>query len=111
VSETMSTPACETSASPSSGPGPLTVLSTPSGSAPDSAAATVSTVAGQVGGVLTTTGLPASSAGTALLSITATGQLKGRMAATTPCGSRLTTVAPAGLASRSSARAPAARAL
>ena len=58
------------------------------------AAATRSTVPGQVGGALTTTVSPASSAGSTLLPMTETGQLKGRMAATTPWGTHSTRVAP-----------------
>ena len=48
------------------------------------AAASSRTAPGQVGGVLTTTVFPASNAGMILLPMTAAGQLKGRMAATTP---------------------------
>ena len=58
------------------------------------AAASVSTAPGQVGGVFTTTVLPARRAGRILLPITAAGQLKGRMAATTPWGTRSTTELP-----------------
>ena len=58
------------------------------------AAATSSTVPGHVGGALTTTVSPASSAGSTLLAITETGQLKGRMAATTPWGTHSIRVAP-----------------
>src|SRR5580704_16151270 len=54
VNDTMSTPGCDTSISPSSGPGPLTAFTTPGGSASASAAAAASTAPGQVGGVFTT---------------------------------------------------------
>ena len=89
VKETMSTSGWATRAAPSSAWGPLTTLSTPGGRASAMAAATSSTVPGQVGGALTTMVLPVRSAGKTLLAITETGQLKGRMAPTTPCGTRL----------------------
>ena len=94
VNETMSTSGWATSAAPSAAVGPLTTLRTPGGSASAMAAATSSTVPGQVGGALTTTLLPANSAGRALLAMTDTGQLKGKMAATTPWGTHSTRVAP-----------------
>ena len=84
VKDTMSTSGWPTSAAPRAASGPLTTLRTPGGNISAMAAATSSTVAGQVGGALTTTALPASKAGNALLAITDTGQLKGRIAATTP---------------------------
>ena len=84
VNDTMSTPGCDTSISPSSGPGPLTAFTTPGGRASASAAATASTAPGQVGGAFTTTVLPASRAGSTLLPRTDTGQLNGSNAATTP---------------------------
>ncbi len=49
---------------------------------------------GQVGGAFTTTAFPAKSAGRTLLAMTETGQLKGRIAATTPCGCHSTVVVP-----------------
>ena len=58
------------------------------------AAATSSTVPGHEGGALTTTVSPASRAGRTLLAMTDTGQLKGRIAATTPCGTHSMRVAP-----------------
>src|ERR1700681_1195009 len=84
VNETMETPGCDTSISPSSGPGPLTAFTTPGGNASASAAATASTAPGQVGGAFPTTVFPARSAGSTLLPRTDTGQLNGSSAATTP---------------------------
>src|ERR1700689_5778138 len=83
VKDTMSTPVWPTSAAPSATEGPFTTLRTPGGSTAAIAAATSSTVPGQEGGALTTTVSPASSAGSTLLPMTDTGQLNGRMAATT----------------------------
>ena len=79
VKDTMSTSGWPTSAAPSAASGPFTTFRTPGGSASAMAAATSSTVPGQVGGALTTTVSPASSAGSTLLAITETGQLKGRI--------------------------------
>ncbi len=84
VNETMSTPRWATSAAPRPAPGPFTTLSTPGGSSPAIAAAASSTAPGHVGGAFTTTVSPASSAGRTLLPMTETGQLNGRIAATTP---------------------------
>jgi hypothetical protein len=84
VNDTMSTPGCDTSIAPSSGPGPLTAFTTPGGKASANAAATARTAPGQVGGAFTTTVLPASKAGSTLLPSTDTGQLNGNSAATTP---------------------------
>ena len=92
VNDTMSTPGCDTSISPSSGPGPLTAFTTPGGKASASAAATASTAPGHVGGAFTTTVLPARRAGSTLLPSTDTGQLNGSNAATTPKGSCTTLV-------------------
>ena len=94
VKETMSTPGWPTSAAPSAASGPFTTLRTPGGSTSAMAAATSSTVPGQVGGALTTTVSPASSAGSTLLPMTETGQLKGRIAATTPWGTHSIRVGP-----------------
>ena len=94
VNDTMSTPGWPTSAAPRAASGPFTTLSTPGGSTAAMAAATSSTVPGHDGGALTTTVSPASSAGSTLLAMTETGQLKGRMAATTPCGTHSIRVAP-----------------
>ena len=94
VNDTMSTPGWPTSAAPRAASGPFTTLSTPGGSTAAMAAATSSTVPGHVGGALTTTVSPASSAGSTLLAMTETGQLKGRMAATTPWGTHSIRVAP-----------------
>ena len=84
VNETMSTPGWATRASPSSGPGPLTALTTPGGSASAMAAATASTAPGQVGGAFTTTVFPASSAGSSLVAEDRHGPVEGQDAATTP---------------------------
>ncbi len=84
VNETMSTSGWATRAAPSSGPGPLTALTTPGGRAWASAAVTARTAPGQVGGAFTTTVFPVSRAGRILLPRTETGQLKGRTQATTP---------------------------
>ena len=94
VKETMSTSGCPTSAAPSAASGPFTTLRTPDGSTSAMAAATSSTVPGHVGGALTTTVSPASRAGSTLLAMTETGQLKGRIAATTPCGTHSIRVDP-----------------
>ncbi len=94
VKETMSTPGWPTSAAPSAASGPLTTLRTPGGRISAIAAATSKTVAGHVGGALTTTVSPARRAGRILLAMTETGQLKGRIAATTPWGTHSTRVAP-----------------
>src|SRR5580692_9612400 len=94
VKDTMSTPGWPTSAAPRAASGPLTTLRMPGGNASAIAAATSNTVAGQVGGALTTTALPARRAGSALLAITDTGQLNGRMAATTPWGTHSIRVDP-----------------
>ena len=49
VNDTMSTPGCDTSISPSSGPEPLTAFTTPGGKASANAAATASTAPGAGG--------------------------------------------------------------
>ena len=95
VKETMSTSGWPTSAAPSAASGPFTTLRTPGGSTSAMAAATSSTVPGHEGGALTTTVSPASRAGSTLLAMTETGQLKGRIAATTPCGTHSIRVGPA----------------
>src|SRR5580692_3130472 len=77
VKETMSTSGWPTNAAPSAADGPFTTFRTPGGSISAIAAATSSTVPGQEGGALTTTESPASSAGSTLLPMTDTGQLKG----------------------------------
>src|SRR5271169_4334068 len=84
VNDTMSTPGCDTSIPPISGPGPLSAFTTPGGRASASAAATAKTAPGQVGGALITTVFPARRAGKTLLPSTDTGQLNGSSAATTP---------------------------
>ena len=94
VKETMSTSGWPTNAAPSAASGPFTTLRTPGGSISAMAAATRSTVPGQDGGALTTTVSPASNAGSTLLPMTDTGQLKGSTAATTPCGTHSMRVAP-----------------
>ncbi len=88
----MSIPGCPTRAAPRAGEGPFSVLSTPGGRCEAMAPAKVSTAPGHVGGALTTTVLPVSRDGITLFPITAAGQLKGRMAATTPWGTRSMTV-------------------
>ena len=94
VNETMSTSGWPAKAAPKAASGPLITFSTPGGSTSAMAAATRRTVPGQVGGALTTTALPVSSAGRTLLAITETGQLNGRMAPTTPWGTHSTRVEP-----------------
>ncbi len=98
-----------TRAAPSAASGPFTTLSTPGGRAAAMAAATGSTVPGQVGGALTTTVLPVSRAGSTLLAMTETGQLKGRSAATTPCGTHSMRVARRRRAGRPGPRRPGGR--
>ena len=94
VKETMSTPGWPTNAAPSRAAGPFTTLRTPGGSTSAMAAATSSTVPGHDGGALTTTVSPASRAGSTLLPMTDTGQLKGSTAATTPWGTHSIRVDP-----------------
>ncbi len=60
----MSTPGCETSASPATGPVPVTTLNTPSGSpARCAASAYISVVSGVISAGLSTIVLPAATAG------------------------------------------------
>ena len=88
VNETLSTPGCFTSISPTEA-SPGSTLTTPSGS-PDSAIISASSKAfnGDSGAGLRTIVQPASSAGISLVTIRNCGMFHGTMAATTPTGSR-----------------------
>ena len=91
VNATLRTRGWVTSASPASGPVPVTTLRTPGGS-PASAriSASRSVVNGVESAGLATTVLPHSSAGPSLLHSSVVGKFHGTIAATTPSGRRST---------------------
>ena len=107
VNAIMSTSGAATSASPTSGPGPQTKLSTPGGSTSATMRQSSATPRGSAGAGFTTTVLPQASAGPIFPAQLVIGKLNGLMAATTPTGSR--TTVPCG-GSGSSAGSPASSA-
>ena len=93
VSDTMSTRGCATSASPTSGPVPLTRLKTPFGSpASRASSAKMNELSGAISLPLSTTVHPAAIAAPAFMTIIKRGTFQGVMAPTTPAGSRCTIV-------------------
>ena len=87
VSEILSTSGCSTSALPVS-PSPVMTLKTPGGKpTPAASSATASIDADVTSDGLTTTVLPAASAGAAAIMVRNTGEFHGVMIATTPSGS------------------------
>ena len=80
-----------TKAAPTS-PSPCTSSSTPAGRSPSNRAATSAPTSGTCSLGLKTTVLPVASAGTRISMGMPRGKFQGVMAATTPCGSRTTTV-------------------
>jgi hypothetical protein len=91
VNATLRVSGCVTSASPASGPVPVTTLSTPGGSpASVRISARRSVVNGVVSAGLATTALPHTSAGPSLFESSVVGKFHGTIAATTPSGRRST---------------------
>ena len=89
VNDTMSTSGCAASASPTTGPVPCTRLNTPAGRpAAWMISASRPAVSGAISLGLSTTVLPATSAGATLATICCNGKFHGVIAATTPSGSR-----------------------
>ena len=85
----LSTPGCFTSAAPTLDPGPGRMLSTPGGRPASSASSPMRTaVRGVSCAGLSTTQLPAASAGAAFQPTMIIGKFHGMMAPTTPSGSR-----------------------
>src|SRR6185503_19317752 len=93
VNETMSTSGDVVSASPTSGPGPQTKLTTPGGRTESTMRQSSATAMGSTGAGFTTTVLPQASAGPIFPAQLVIGKLNGVMQATTPTGSRTTTPA------------------
>lgn len=94
VNATLSTPGCPTRYSPVSRP-PGTMLTTPGGRPAASAASAIWNASSAVSGAgLITTVQPAASAGASLNMVSDCGKFHGTIAATTPIGSRRTTVTP-----------------
>jgi hypothetical protein len=89
VKAILATSGWRTSAAPAPSPRPVTTLTTPSGKPASSITAASSRVeAGETSDGLTTTVLPAASAGHSFHSSSRTGEFQGAMAPTTPSGSR-----------------------
>ena len=79
------------SSSPTTAPGPVTMLSTPAGSPPSViSSASRSVASGVVLAGFTTTVLPTAMAGAILLTISVSGKFHGIIAPTTPMGLRTT---------------------
>ena len=90
VKATLRTSGCVTSASPVTGPVPVTTLNTPSGRISLRISCRRSVVNGVVSAGFATTVLPHSSAGPSLLQSSVVGKFHGTIAATTPSGRRST---------------------
>ncbi len=89
VKETFAGTGCRTSASPVPGPSPCTSSSTPSGSPASRRQSAIRTaVSGVSSAGLSTTVLPAASAGATLCATRLSGKLNGVIADTTPSGAR-----------------------
>ncbi len=89
VNATLPTPGCAASPPPTTGPGPVTTLSTPAGS-PASSASSPSrrAVSGEYDAGLRIAVLPAASAGPTFQAAIMIGKFQGTISPTTPIGSR-----------------------
>ncbi len=88
VNATLATIGCSTSGAPASGPKPVTTLTTPGGKPASSNSFMNSSIDADVNSDgLTTTVLPAASAGASFHAVSSSGEFHGMMAATTPSGS------------------------
>ena len=85
---TLATSGCSTSGAPTSGPKPVTTLTTPGGKPASSTSFMNSSAEADVNsdGLMTTV-LPAASAGASFHVMSSSGEFHGMMAATTPSGS------------------------
>src|SRR6187455_372338 len=88
VNATFATSGCSTSGAPTSGPKPVTTLTTPGGKPASSTSFMNSSAEADVNsdGLITTV-LPAASAGASFHVVSSSGEFHGTMAATTPSGS------------------------
>src|SRR5688572_17760621 len=88
VNATLATSGCSTSGAPTSGPSPVTTLTTPGGKPACSTSFMNSSVDAEVysDGWMTTV-LPAASAGASFHASSSSGEFHGTIAATTPSGS------------------------
>ena len=97
VNATLATSGCSTSRCPQVRPGPATTLTTPSGIPASSAIrSNSSAVSGVSSAGLSTTVLPAASAGASFHAAIVSGKFQGVISATTPSGSRKVMPTPAG---------------
>ena len=88
VNDTLSTPGCRSSASPTTLPLPVTTFRTPGGRKGAAISAISRMVSGASSAGLSTTVLPAASAAGTFIAAIISGEFHGRIAATTPSGSR-----------------------
>lgn len=94
VKATLRTSRCSASRAPTTGPGPVTMFSTPAGSpTPSAALANSSSVSGVWSSGLSTIVLPAAKAGSSFHTASGSGKFHGTMPAQTPTGSRRSTPA------------------
>ena len=94
VNATFATSGCSTSRCPAVRPGPATTLTTPSGSTSAASCSKRSAVSGVSSAGLSTTVLPAASAGAIFQAAIVSGKFHGVMSATTPSGSRTVNACP-----------------
>src|SRR6187455_1948330 len=88
VNATLATSGCSTSGAPTSGPKPVTTLTTPGGKpACSTSRMNSSTLADVNSDGLMTTVLPAASAGASFHEVSSSGEFQGTIAAMTPSGS------------------------